>query len=153
MLRERPVSWKDYNKIAYTAKDFREDLEGVHTAIGSNVIDFPRTLTLINDKTAKPIAAITPNTTKPFYKASMYFVRKYGERSAPYLIRYLAINRFVVMHSALLIKKGLVKPPKLKDGPTWVAEDFGRYLLRCRLRGRFGRIPKSAIEAFLSTRR
>ena len=78
----------------------------------------------------------------------MYFVRKYGKMSAPYHLRHLAVTRFVRVHMDILVRKGLLRKPKTDGGRIWVEERFFRYLLKCRMRGRFGNVPKAAINHY-----
>jgi hypothetical protein len=143
--RKRRAPWKDYNRIQYSLKKFREDQRGLHAALRSKVIQFPPHTTLTDETSGEKLRL---NTTDPTYKASMYFVRKYGETSAAYHLRHLAVTRFVRVHGDILVRKGLVRKPKTEGDRIWVEERSFRYLLKCRMRGRFGNFPKTVISRY-----
>ena len=142
---KRRALWKDYNRIQYSFKNFKEDQRGLHAALRSKVIQFPPRITLTDDTTG---ANLRLNTTDPTDKTSMYFVRKYGEMSAPYHLRHLAVTRFVRVHMDILVRKGLVRKPKTEGDRISVEERFFRYLLKYRMRGRFGNFPKAVINHY-----
>jgi len=66
----------------------------------------------------------------------MYFGQKYGETSAAYHLRHLAVTRFVRFHMSILVRKGLVRKPKTEGDRIWIEWNFpktviSRYFENC----------------------
>lgn len=129
----------------YPLKDFLEDLNELHTASQSKIIDFPPTLKITNTDRW----LISP--TDPNYRVYVHYIRKYGnEIGLARCYRYFQV--MAVLHRDLeqLQQAGPIKV--IPDGFD-VADDLFEHLLSLPFQKESGSIPEDAVQLYLSQRK
>lgn len=134
--------------IEYPLEDFQSDLPELDEAVTSNIIDFPKFFSIV-DETGK-VESYRMNTSHPIYPLINHFLEKYGDKiGTARAWRFIEIIVLLNKSQDLLTEKGLfIAHPELSK----IDNDLLEYLLKVPLQKDDGRIPEDAIQIYLESK-
>jgi len=143
--------WPTVN-IRYPLKDFLADLEEIERIMRGNVIDFPRPINILDDRTGE-VFKLRFSTRTPNYIMSTLLFNKYGEKvGSSRALRFWAVIDFLKKWKSLLITEGLVLDEPDKEY-TSIRNDFVRCLLTAKVNEKTQVVPKKVLHSYLAKRK